>query len=208
MPAEAISLTPDEQELVEFADDMASLLGERAPDGFGQVTDQQRRFACAYVLLGGNASKAALAAGYRHPHVMGNRLSINPRVSELIKTLALAGGSSHLVTAMKVLADLANDPNVKPETRRNCALDLAKMVGAMPKAGPTTAVQINAAGGSGEGGAAGPVEVSVVLQQVEQRRTARLSDTVRPMSDSPAMIDASPREPASDDAREGQGGGG
>ena len=180
---------------------MASVTGPDGTEGFGNLTEQQRKFAVAFCLTGGNACRAAEIADYAHPKVAGHKLRLNPRVAELIRVLALADAGSTLPVAIATLIDIANDTTAKPETRRNAALDLAKIAQAMPTAGPSVAVQVNAGSGAKDGEQ--PLAPSVVIQNVWSNREARLSSIAPPMLDSDSrVIDGSAR--AADD----EGGGG
>ena len=168
------------------------------PSPFNKLNQMQTDFARLYVLTRGDGVRSARVAGYKHPSVKSTHLSLHPIVSELIKTLALANATACLPVAIGALLDIAQDPACDVRTRRNAALDLAKIAGAMPKAGPTTAIQVNAAAGDGSAGNAQPV--NVVLQNVWKARDAReVSEIVAPMHDTAALIDATPRD-------EGEGG--
>lgn len=181
-------LTADELELVGFAGELASVFAREAPDRFGSLTPQQRKFAALYVLMQGNATKAAQGADYKNPSVIGCRLMCHPVVSELVRLLSLADASAALPIAIATLSEIAQDKKAKPELRRNAALDLAKIGGAMPKAGPSTAIQINQ-GGDGKADPAGGSSPSIVIQNVWSNRDARLSSIAPPMLDSPDTID-------------------
>lgn len=192
-------LTDEQRAKVKLVESVASVLGEDAPEGFGSLTIQQRKFASAYVLLDGNATKAAQVADYKNPSIMGQRATMHPKISELIRILSLASASATLPVAIATLAELAADPKVDSRTRRNCALDLAKIAGAMPKGTPQTAIQVN--NGSSPDGTPANTAPSVVIQNVWDSRDKRLSSIAAPMPDtldgenSSALIEAAPLDP-------------
>lgn len=194
--------TDDEkrEKLLEIAEVMASVTGDDAIEGFGNLNPQQRKFAVGFCLTGGNAFQAAELAGYAHPKVAGHKLRMNPKISDMIRVLALADAGSTLPVAIATLIDIAEDKTAKPETRRNAALDLAKIANAMQPAGPSVAVQVNASG-AGDGAPA----PSVVIQNVWQARQERGLDL---SSIAPPMLDKDSRDVIDGSARDVEGPGG
>jgi hypothetical protein len=189
-------------EMLELATSLASVSGA----GFDKLTDKQRRFAALYVLQGGNGKKAAELAGYASPDVDCVRVRLNPKVAELIHLLALADARATLPVAIAVLLDIATgfdeDADGKriyranPMERRKAALDLARIGGALQsQQGPSVAVQVNNPQPSGD---ASPSSVSVVIRNVWDRRSARMSGIAAPMLDSVTTIDGTAHELAGD----------
>jgi phage terminase small subunit len=156
--------------------------------GFDKLTPKQRRFACLYVLQGGNGTKAAELAGYSAPDVAGVRVRLNPKVAELINLLALADARATLPVAIHVLLSIAQDEKAPYSERRKAALDLAK-IGAnqLVSQGASVAVQVNQGTASGTDPAS---SVSVVIQNVWTARAQRLSGIASPMPDTSTTIDA------------------
>jgi hypothetical protein len=183
---------PETTELLETADELASVSGV----GFAKLTPMQRRFAALYVLHGGNAAKAAELAGYSRPDEAGTRTRLNPKVAELINLLALADARAVLPVAIHVLLTIAQDEKAPYSERRKAALDLAK-IGAnqLQAQGTTVAVQVNNPQPSGD---ASPSSVSVVIRNVWDRRSARMSGIAAPMLDSVTTIDGTAHELAGD----------
>lgn len=166
--------TPGEMaELLERAESLASVVG--AP--FEKLTEKQRTFAAAYVMLGGNGTAAAELAGYVAPDVAAHRTLLNPRVSELVGVLSLADAKARLPIAIGVLVEIATDPKQPAAERRKCAIDLVKIAGAMPQGAPLVAMQVN------QGQPSDAASVSVVIRKVWQGRDARLSSIAAPMPD-------------------------
>lgn len=176
-------------ELLEMGMSLASVSGA----GFDKLTEMQRRFAALYVVHGGNGLEAAKAAGYAHPEVASCRVRLNPKVADLIQLLSLADARATMPVAVAVLVDIATGHDVDPETkrivyratpseRRKAALDLIKIAGGFPSAGPSVAVQVNT-NQSGEGSSS----ATVVIQNVwnaRSQRLGRLSGIAAPMPDS------------------------
>lgn len=173
---------PETVEMLEMANSMASVSGA----GFDKLTPKQRRFACLFVLCGGNATKAAEGAGYSAPDVAGVRVRLNPKVAELINLLALADARATLPVAIAVLLSIAQDTSAPHGERRKAALDLARIGGALQQQqGPSVAVQVNTTSAPGEP----PSSASVVIQNVWSSRAARLSGIAAPMLDTSTTID-------------------
>lgn len=192
---------PSEQETAEILEkgmSLASVVGA----GFDKLTDKQKRFAALYVLHQGNGLEAARGAGYSAPDVQSVRVRLNPKVAELIQLLALADAKATLPVAVSVLVDIATGFDVDesgkrtyrapPSERRKAAMDLVRIAGGLPQAGPSVAVQVNA--GQGDG-ASSP---SVVIQNVWTNRSGRLAGIAAPMHD---MIEHDASDP--DDAADG-----
>lgn len=182
-------LMSDDQ-LVEWLGMADSVDGPQLPKPFDKLNPMQLAFARLYVLTRGDGVRSARLAGYKHPEVKATHLSLHPVVSELVKVLALSNASACLPVAVAALLDIARDKTIDPKTRRNAALDLAKIAGAMPKASPQTAIQVNTSSAPADGGGAAP---SVVIQNVWNRRELRqMSEIDATMSDSlPALPDPS-----------------
>ena len=62
------------------------------------LTERQRRFVEEFAANGGNATKAAKAAGYAHPHVKGSQTLEKVSVREAIEALRLATTNPAIAT--------------------------------------------------------------------------------------------------------------
>ncbi len=59
---------------------------DRFTESYGRLTVKQRAFLVAYLgPCAENATAAAQAAGYRHPHSQGSRLTHHPLIAALIR---------------------------------------------------------------------------------------------------------------------------
>jgi len=167
-----------------FENDPASLVPESVYSGPAQLSVLEREFARAYVLTGGNATKAAVIAGYSEhgANVAGYRCLTRPRVLGEIKRLSITNAQAYLPIAIRVLLDIATDPNQDARARVQAANSLLDRGGLATKgAGLTVGVQVNVNGS----------QVNELKEQIWAARTARLSDSVSPMSDTP-MIEHQP----------------
>lgn len=160
-----IASSPELQEAVDLVDRVAR------PKGFGghRPNEQQRLFAQAFVMNGGNATDAARVAGYAHGDTYGPRLLLNGNIRAEIERLSVALISAKLpqliAAALKLIEETTDD-----KARITAIFGLLDRAGLKPKTGPlvqvnnTTNTQINS-------GAA----VATIMQEVWQKRSARLS---------------------------------
>lgn len=94
-------------------------------------TEMQQAFAVAFVTIGGNATKAAIAAGYsqKSARVLGHRLVNNPTVQELIQRelgkLRYRSGT----VGLHALTSIAEDPKAPAAARVAAARALMEHAG-------------------------------------------------------------------------------
>jgi hypothetical protein len=97
-----------------------------------RLTDRQEAFAVAYVDLGGNATRAALQAGYSPncARVLGSRLARNPQVQAAIRAeqQRLIGGRL-ASAALGVLEQVMCDENAPAGARVDAAKTLLDRAG-------------------------------------------------------------------------------
>jgi hypothetical protein len=136
------------------------------PDGF---TDLQSRFCDAFIQLGGNGKKAALAAGYAEVSAegMGIRNLANPKINaEILRRLKLQG-STLLAIALGGLLRIIETSSDPKAVVQACVAICDRFGLSVPK-GPAVAVQINNTV-NGDGAQA-------LLQEIWEERQKRIAN--------------------------------
>lgn len=156
--------------------------------GPSSCSSQEREFARAYVLVGGNATKAAALAGYACPEVAGSRCLTRPRVLDEVRRISIANASALLPIVMRQWLNILCDEEADTRARVMAGEKIANMAGAMKgSGGPAVQVNLQVNGG----------EAQAVISEVWERRLRRLedrtSDIAAPMSD---VIDAAAEPPS------------
>ena len=101
-----------------------------------QLTALQRRFVVAWFHHSGNATRAALSAGYStsSPGVAGHLCFHNPKVQAAIQEFAeTIIKTEHLALAMSAISELLTDRGIEPAVRANLAKHVQAQVGLGPK---------------------------------------------------------------------------
>lgn len=128
--------------LATITQDDRPLAGASVSGALNEMSVRQREFARAYVLNGGRIAEAACEAGYGEadPGKAGRRCLLNAKVLHEIKRLSILHVEAHLPIAIKVLVDIASDPEQDAASRVKAATALLDRGGmAAPKGG----VQVN-----------------------------------------------------------------
>jgi hypothetical protein len=131
------------------------------------LTDLEVRFAQAFVENGGKIGEAALTAGASH-ETYGHRVLARKKVQdEIARRVKLQAGSA-LAIAFSGLIRVIESAESDERAVVAAALGLMDRFGMAPPKGPSVAVQVNNVGNPGA------QQVSAVLQQIFERRQARL----------------------------------
>lgn len=139
--------------------------------GGAALSQRERAFCREFVLNGGNASQAALSAGYgahaRSASVAAARCMARPRVLAEIKRLMVANISAHLPASLQTLISIATDNEADERARVMAANSILDRGGLGTKNAVTTAVQVNI----------GSNEVNALKREIWQARSERLAGT-------------------------------
>jgi phage terminase small subunit len=123
---------------------------DSAPPKEARLSDAQKEFCLQIIANGGNASQAALDAGYKHPEVASAKLMLNFGVVHMINRLTVELWKGKIPALLGNLHSVAFNPKATDRARVDATNSLLDRLGAIVPKGPSTAIQINN-GGAGEG---------------------------------------------------------
>lgn len=133
------------------------------------MSARQREFARHFVLNGGNATKAAVMAGYSasDPSVAGHRCLLHPAILAEIRRLSIVNVASFLPIAIRVLIELMCDPETPARDRISAANSLLDRGGmAAPKGGVQVNVGVQVNGN----------EVQALIGSIWDAKSAKVGD--------------------------------
>lgn len=139
----------------------------------------QRDWARQFVLLGGNATKAAVIAGYAESsaHLSGRKNCLNGRVMSYVRQLSMADCRQYLPLAISTLVACCADAEADWKDRIKAAEKLCVFGGLAPKeSGPSVSLSLTINGSEAR------QEIAKV-HEARQARLARMSSIGDAMSD-------------------------
>jgi hypothetical protein len=159
------------------------------------LNSAQELFCVTYVTNGGNATDAAIVAGYANPDVQGPRNLTKPHIGARIRQLVALDITSQLGQLVAIALEIAHNPMTPPRERLQAIFGLLDRGGlAVPKGsggGPSVAVQVNVNATANDAQAA----IKEIWTSREARNKAlAMGGHGSPSDDNGAHIDAEPSE--------------
>lgn len=163
-------------ELIVSDDEVASAIAsDAAKPRF--LTDKQQAWARHFVLNGGNANQAAIAAGFTNSGNAAYRMLVHPQVMAEVRRLSVMNMEAALPRTIERLIAIMENPATPAQAAVNAAIAIMDRAGLKPKSSPLVAIQnntYNQASGSA---------VQQAIAEIWAARDARLSDIAGGMPD-------------------------